>query len=294
MLVQITPENKENFKAVVPEELLACFTEEGDVFGIGIVGELTKPPYAALVFQTVTEAEEEDQEHEEPQIHAVADLKWVYVEEEARQLGMATELFSELLELLNDTETEAIRCDVPMDADYNLFCGMLEDFGFSFELTERFTFTRPLRTFAEHHLLQQAIPPTVRPLSEQPEKELLRILGELAQKEELADFDLTGEKEDYDEEVSCVLIEGKDPAGLLLARPAEPGVLELVFLDPRDDAEDRKTQVLLTYAWRTALKKYGRHLNVRICVKSDAGGQLLEQMFPDAEPLLLRRGYFYL
>ncbi len=289
MLVQITKENLNNFKGIVPETLIMFLGEDDNYYGIGITPDLDSLPLAALVFNLDIETDDEGMEHK------VSELKWLYVKEEMRDIGAATFLFSEYLKLIEDSGIEAVRTYVPLDAEYNLLCNVLEGFGFGFDFVEHFELIETLRTIRGSEVLQKRLSnKDIVPLKEVPTRMFSQGLIDISKKVDMSDYVLPLKPEAYDMDVSMLYVPDKIPEGFLLVRVYESKALEIVYLKCDDPNASNIIFELITAAIDACSKKYDEDTTIRAYARTAAAGQLISHILPEAENQVLRRGYFVL
>ncbi len=289
MLVQITKENRNNFKGIVPETLIMFLGEDDNYYGIGITPDPDSLPLAALVFNLDIETDDEGMEHK------VSDLKWLYVSEEMRDIGAATFLFSEYIKLIEDSGIEAVRTYVPLDSEYNLLCNVLEGFGFGFDLVEHFELIETLKTIRGSEVLQKRLAnKDIVPLKEVPARMFSQGLIDISEKVDMSDYVLPLRPEAYDMDVSMLYVPDKIPEGFLLVRVYESKALEIVYLKCGDANASNIIFELITAALDACSQKYDEDTTIRAYVRTAAAGQLISRILPEARNQVLRRGYFVL
>ena len=286
MLTQITKKNISNFNALAPKRELMRLENDENCFGIGYADDAESLPDGVLIFYLDEEMDDEG----EP--YPIAVISYFYVRESARDMYVGAYLFSNLLEMSKFSGIEAIRCDVPMGFEYNLLCNTLESFGFHFDLVEVFEFERPLKDFKDLPALKKAPKEGALMLYEITQAEFLRGFKKLISQEEFYEYELSGDMESYDTELSTVIMENGVPIGLFLVRQDSDGCLVPLFLKAGDSNSSILTR-LLYESLQAALAKYGKQATVRITLRSSRGTKLLGALFPDFSPFIVRRGYFY-
>lgn len=287
MLVEVTKNNVSNFIALAPRRERLRLERDENYFAIGYTDDESSYPDGILMFHP------EKEEDEDGEVHAVAVISYFYVRESARDMYVGTYLFSNLLELADDTGLEAIRCDVPMDFEYNLLCNVLENFGFHFDITEVFEFETTLHKLTEIPSINKAPAKKTDLICELKQKIFALGLGKLVREEEFIEYGLSYDIEAYDSEVSTAVVENGVPKGLFLVKEDEDGCIMPLLLRSTE-----KSGVILSSlireAMREAVYKYRPFTTVRFKLHSDNSLQMLKSLIPDFTPYIVRRGYFYI
>lgn len=287
MLAEITKNNADNFKALVPRIELQRLEKDEDRFGIGYMDDPDGFPDGVLLFKLDMEPDEEDE------LHPIAEISYFYVREEARDMYVGTYLFSTLIELSEDTGIEALKCDVPMGFEYNLLCNVLENYGFDFSLTEVFEFERPLKDFMDSPHLKNASEVDVMPLYEVPPKAFATVMEAFIKNEKYADYDLSYDMEYYETELSTLVVEGNKITAMFLVKMDEEGRIVPVLIWSGKNSSDVYSGMIVE-AVDAAFGKYGKKAIVKITIHNRLSLRLIERLFEDFKPYLVRRGYFYI
>ncbi len=224
----------------------------------------------------------------------VANLTWLYVAEEHRQEGIATELMETFYQIINDTmsETELIPlvCDVPFPEEYNLLCAFLEDWGFEFKLTDRYILRGPLKHFMENdELLEEKKSKYVKSFAELTEKEWTELRNLLVDSPENLDY--LESPALYEENVSCVFKKKDQILGAFLIRKVDGSMLIPTFLSIFGAKDPAGIHSMISYAMQSALEHYSEDLEIIIECKSKATANIIAYMYEDAQPILVRRGF---
>lgn len=223
----------------------------------------------------------------------VANLTWLYVEEEYRQQGVATELMEAFYQIINDTmsETELIPivCDLPFPEEYDLLCAFLEEWGFEFRLIDRYTIRGPLKHFMEtDSLLEEKKSKQVKEIGELSKKEWeeLRYLLE----ESPENLEYVEDPAIYEEKVSCVYKKNDQIAGVFLIRKVDGTILIPELLTTFDSKDSKGVRCMISYAMHSALEQYSDEIEVLINCKTKATANIIAYMYEEAEPILVRQG----
>ena len=97
-------------------------------------------------------------------------LKWIYVSKEGRRRGAADAMMKKMLDLLGGNGVEAVICDLPMDGEYNLLCGYLEEWGFDFAIQESYELEVPLRKLNRPPFTEKLQTDSIVPFSALPSR----------------------------------------------------------------------------------------------------------------------------
>lgn len=223
----------------------------------------------------------------------VANLTWLYVEEEYRKQGVATELMEAFYQIINDTmsETELIPivCDLPFPEEYDLLCAFLEEWGFEFRLTDRYAIRGPLKHFLENEeLLEKKKSKQVKAFDELSKKEWeeLRYLLE----ESPENLEYVEDSALYEEKMSCVYKKNDQIAGVFLIRKVDGTMLIPELLTIFDSKDSKGVRCMISYAMQSALERYSDEIEVLINCKTKASANIIAYMYEEADPVLVRRG----
>lgn len=286
MILTITKENSAAFENLVPPELLYPPDTPGR-YCLGALRQDGEGSTAAgvLVFEVV-----EDAGTGVPVTAAV--IRWLYVAQESRRLGMADALMEELYRVLNAAGVGYVRCDVPFPEEYNLLCAFLESWGLTFGLTDSYEITAALCRFASHPSFGQK-PQTafVRRVGDLEDALWRTVVGK-AEKCEGRPPELATDKEAYDNDVSCAWVDGRMVTALFLVRRDGGGRLIPVLLRNFGEGGAQSIYALLCFAMHTAMEKYGPDVPVHVECLTKEAADLIAYFFPGAQPPLVRRGVY--
>ncbi len=287
MLVEVTKKNAANFKAIAPQGELSRIVNDVNYFGIGYADDADSFPDGILIFHPEKETDDAGE------VHTVLVITYFFVRESARDMYVGTYLFSNLVDMSEEIGVEAIRCDVPMDFEYNLLCNVLENFGFHFEVTEVFEFEVSLGKVVELKTFKKSPAEDADLLCDISPKDFSQGLGRLVKEKDIIDYGLSSNIEDYDTELSTVIMQGKYMKGVFLVKQGTDGSIEPVLLRASDNSSQTYYR-LIHGALVSALGKYGKRGTLMIRLHNDAGLRLLSGVFKDYTPFIVRRGYFYI
>lgn len=223
----------------------------------------------------------------------VANLTWLYVAEEYRQEGVATELMETFYQIINDTMSDTefipIVCDLPFPEEYDLLCAFLEEWGFEFKLADRYTIRGPLKHFLEiDGLFEEKKSKQVKAFDEltKEEWEELRYL----MKESPDNLEYIGNSALYEEKLSCIYKKNDRIAGVFLIRKVDGTILIPELLTIFDAKDSKGIRWMISYAMQSALEEYSEEIEIIIDCKTKAAANIIAYMYEEAEPILVRRG----
>lgn len=287
MVFEITKEIAPVYKHMIEPEMLYPLEFPGRVcLGAAKEEEGGMVPTGILTFdvsQGVGELED----------FVVANLTWLYVAEEYRQEGVATELMETFYQIINDTMSETefipIVCDLPFPEEYDLLCAFLEEWGFEFKLTDRYTIRGPLKHFLEiDGLFEEKKSKQVKAFDEltKEEWEELRYLL----KESPDNLEYVGNSALYEEKLSCIYKKNDRIAGVFLIRKVDGTILIPELLTIFDAKDSKGIRWMISYAMQSALEEYSEEIEIIIDCKTKAAANIIAYMYEEAEPILVRRG----
>lgn len=284
-IITITEETAEAFAGLIEPQFLYPLNQPGH-YCLGTVLETEDQDYAAglLVFDVV-------QGHiDMVQVPAVI-LRWIYVAEEYRNQGIGNRLMEECYRVLNAAGLGGVLCDVPFDAEYNLLCAFLEDWGFTFDLEDRYEFLETLENIGKSSVFAGKRPGGIaKPVRDLSEEEWNRLISDMKSLEHRA---LIPESRDaYDADISCAVIKDGQIKGAFLVSVDAGGRLIPTALESLNSCSRQEIYELLLYAFDAAEKKYGKHALVCKECYSEELANLIGYIMPDAQPVLVRHGVY--
>ncbi len=285
MIIQITDTTAEAYEHMVTPEQLYPLEEPGH-YCLGAVeekdGELTA--VGILIFDVLEGTNGVD-------VDIAAVLNWLYVEEAYRGRGYGNALMEELYRILNGARIYPLICDVPFPAEYNGLCAFLEDWGLEFALVDKYEFRTTLGEVRRNKHFEGKKPVgkvlSMADLNSQEWKQLKKEL-----EKEPMHLEFVENPHFYDRELSCVYHSGGRIQAIFVARSYEGTILipELLLgFTPNCSAQ---LYQLLLYALDKTEGKYGDDVEVLVCCQTAGSAALIDGLFPDAEPELVRRGVY--
>ncbi|MCD8069670.1 MAG: GNAT family N-acetyltransferase [Lachnospiraceae bacterium] len=289
MISSIDDNNKSAFERLMPEEQYLSLRYPS-VFALGAIQEEDGERIAAgtLVFSVDEGTTNEDEEM------IAARILWLYIAPEYRRRNLADQLMERFFDVMDESGVEYALCDVPMSAEYNLLCAYLEAWGFRVGLINRYDLTVELGDLFRRKEFQKEPAVRITPLKEVSQDVFSRFLRSA---KELPGVwqDLPLLTEEYETSVSCVYMgnNGWKIECALLVRYIGNDTLEVVLLRTLNN-QPAILMDLVRYALRIARRSYAADTNVRVVCRSEAAASLVGGIFPDAEPLLVRRCCYYI
>ena len=291
MITRVTQQNMDAFAPLIPEELL-YETADSAHFALGAVmngGESSEkeaadpPGYAVgiLLYELI------EDEGEPPYVQ----LKWIYTAQEFRKQGVADVLMETFYTILNESGISNLMCELPASPDDDLLCAFLRAWGFSFSWRKKYELTLTLEELLDDAFFEEQIDlRAVRPLNVLSRTQINRKLEQLSVTNERAKQLLKpGGWDLVDAGISCGTVENGEIRGLFLIRQQLSGMLEPVFLyTGREQKADIPS--MFQFAAIQAYLKYPTDTRMHVVCRSDAVAVLVERMFPDREPLVVRHG----
>ncbi len=257
MITRITQQNMDAFAPLIPQELLSEVADPAH-FALGAV----RTGYAVgILLYELIEGEEEI-----PYVQ----LKWIYTAQSFRNQGVANALMECFYTILNESGITNLMCEIPALPDDDLLCAFLRAWGFSFSWQKKYELTLTLEELLDYAFFEEQIDlRAVRPLSVLSRTQINRKLEQLSATNERAKQLLKpGGWDLIDAGISCGTEENGEIRGLFLL----------------------KQQLMFQFAAIQAYLKYPVDTNMHVVCRSDAAAVLVERMFPDREPLVVRHG----
>lgn len=285
IITTIVNENKVLFEKMVPSKIFEQVNSQGH-FGLGAILDKQDDKYSAgvLIFDV-------DEGTNGAQNLTAAVIKWFYVAEEFRKNGAADALIKEFFRVMDDAGIEHIICDVPMPEEYDFLCAYLEEWGFEFTLANIYEIEAELGEILEKPVFSgpKASAKTIA-LKEVPALSFRQFIGNMKKRHDVLNI-ITTNVSDYDSDVSCVYMNGSSVEGAMLIKAYNSGELELLFMRAISNAQKVMADLLL-FSAHAAAKKYPPETIVHIICRIEAAASVIQKLFPDRQPLLVRRGYF--
>lgn len=282
IITTINTVNKSVFEKLLPTELFSMLSMPG-YFALGAIYEEDNEKYAAgiLVFE-ITEGFNGEENVIGAQLH------WIYVAESFRQKGIADALMQELLRVLDASEIELLRCDLPMGEEYDFLCFYLEQWDFEFRHVEKYECDVTLKELMDNPFFQKKPKKYVESLSEFGESTIIQGIQQF-QDMPYVPVDLEELLEFCDKEVSCAIWEDGSIKGLLMLQKKSDEKLELLFARSLNGKPEQIIDMFL-FAKQQLEKKYVPQTKIHIKCYMESSANLIAYFLPEAQPLLVRRG----
>lgn len=283
IITTIDPKNEAVFADLIPEDLFEKM-KLPSVFALGAIAEEEQRTAGVLLFSV-----EEGVSGEEELI--VATLLWLYVAPSYRGTGAADLLMETFWDVMDKSGVENILCDVPMSEEYNELCAYLESWGFQFFLWDQYELTVQLQDFLELPALKGKPGAGIKPLRMVDKADFRRFLDRVRMLpgvlQELPEISSA-----YEEDVSCVHMDDMGIDGALLVQKTSSGTLEVLLFRALSN-QQQNMGMLARYSLGAAVEKYSPETPVHFVCRLEAMANVIDKMFPDASPLLVRRGCYY-
>lgn len=283
IITTIDPKNEAVFADLIPEDLFEKM-KLPSVFALGAIAEEEQRTAGVLLFSV-----EEGVSGEEELI--VATILWLYVAPSYRGTGAADLLMETFWDVMDKSEVENILCDVPMSEEYNELCAYLESWGFQFFLWDQYELTVQLQDFLELPALKGKPGAGIKPLRMVDKADFRRFLDRVRMLpgvlQELPEISSA-----YEEDVSCVHMDDMGIDGALLVQKTSSGTLEVLLFRALSN-QQQNMGMLARYSLGAAVEKYSPETPVHFVCRLEAMANVIDKMFPDASPLLVRRGCYY-
>lgn len=285
LISRIDTTNQPLFDALLPEEWSRKLTLPS-IFALGAIvdeDENDPQPAGVLVFSV-------QEGTDGPALLIAATIEWFFVSPAYRGGQAADALMNAFWDIMDQSGIEHILCDVPMPSEYDRLCAYLESWDFQFTLVDRYELTIPLRDISAIPALHQPPRAVIQPLSQADPKAFQRFLA-AALDQPGAPLDLPQSPAAYDMQSSCFYATSSDIDGALLVQQISSELLEIRLLRSLS-ASQHILSDLCRFAAQQAAKQYPADMQVRIVCRLESVGRLIDKLFPGAQPLLVRRGYY--
>jgi hypothetical protein len=197
----------------------------------------------------------------------------------------------EFLKVLDRSGIEHVICDIPMPGEYNELCAYLESWGFLFNLTDVYKVEITLGELLHKPFMAKESTSDVLPLSMLSEKEFTRYFNQIMRKSDVPiSLKLDRNKDYYDKNVSCCIRTKDKVSALLLVHVSAREILEVEYLGALN-GEVKDIVKLVLYAAHAAAPRYKEDISLEYMCRSETSCNVTNKLFPEIQPLLVRRGY---
>ena len=300
MIKNVDQKIRDDFASLIPDEYREEI-EAGEVFCLGALKE--DGDYDLPVGVLLFSVEEGVSDGTEASVMIV--LRWFYVAEEYRRQGFANELMEALSDVLDDSPAEGIVCDVPFDSEYDLAEAFLISWGFQFEVTDtnemiisKDDCRRQIRSKNREAELSLAAesekPKGIIPVPDVPDEAFRQAVRRAKESERNGYYDLISEnREDYAGDMSYAIMHGNEVSSLVLFERLNDSNLHMVMLTSFEQAAAKELLRLLHYTAVYYYLNYPEESKVHLTLGTERSMKLATHLFPDKDPIQVRRGFFY-
>ncbi len=307
MVIWVREKKMDAFLPLIPEDMKER-VKSGEWFCLGALAETEeaaseesdeKTAAGVLLFSSEEGVSYGDERSTMIEIH------WLYVAENHRMEGLANELMQELSEILEDNPAEGIICDIPLGSEYDLAEDFFASWGFSFEVTELLEMTinkedcrREVSPENKEQALRLASGPD-RPvdlisISDLSDEEFTKVIREMKAEEKSGYYDrLPENRDDYAGDMSYAVVHGGEVSSIALFERLSNGDLHMVMLGTLTPRGAKELLMLLRYCAGYYYLNYPEDACVRFSLGIERSRKLAVHLFPDKEPVRVRRGFFF-
>lgn len=308
MIISITEKEIDYFLPLVPDDMRNAF-KSGEWMGLGSLsessekGEDTGENVADACGIILFSPEEGISAGGERSTMIV--LHWIYVAEKHRQKGMADDLMDALSDILEDNPAEGIICDIPLGSEYDLAEDFFASWGFSFEVTElqqmvidKDDCRKEISPQNKEEALKMASGPDrpvhLIPVSDLSKEDFKKAVRAVKEAERSGYYDrISEDRDDYAQDMSYVFIHDNQVSSMVLFERLPDDDLHMVMLGTLSDRGNKELLVLLRYTAGYYYLNYPEEAKVKFSLGTERNRTLAIHLFPDKDPILVRRGFYY-
>ena len=289
-----------SFAPLIPAEYIEDI-ESGEMFCLGALteeGDLNLP-VGTLLFSV----EDGLTDGTDPATMIV--LHWLYVAEEHREKGFANDLMEALSDVLEDSPAEGILCDLPLDSEYDLAEAFFVSWGFQFEVvdTQEMIISKDdCRRQATSKYTEEELrlltniekPEEMLSVWDVPQESFQKAVRTAKEMENDGFYDLISEdREDYAGDMSYAIMRGNEVSALILVERHTDNDLYMILLTGFGTDAAKELLKLLRYAAAYYYMNYPEETEVHVRLGTKRSVNLVTRLFPDEDPVQVRRGIFY-
>ena len=303
MIIRVTEKEIEEFLPLIPADMQEPIRDE-EWFCLGALlepdgGDGESTPTGVIVFSP------EEGIAGDGEASSVLQIKWLFVAVEYRRKGIANDLMQELSDVLSDNPAEGIICDIPFDSEYDLMEAFFVSWGFDFEVIDnpemiitKEDFKRKIESMEKEERISASEaftkPDGVHSVMDITQELFTEAVQKAKASESLGYYDLISEdREDYAGDVSFVTIRDDKVSSLILFERLQGGDLHIVMLAGLSQKDTKEIFDLLHYAAGYYYLNYPEKARVKVTLGNERSRKLAAHIFPNKDPMLIRRGYFY-
>ncbi|HAV00262.1 MAG TPA: hypothetical protein DCW47_03590 [Lachnospiraceae bacterium] len=290
----------DRFVPLIPREYIDE-VESGEMFCIGALKEDEEDmlPVGVLLFSA------DDGVINGTETATMIVISWLYVAEEHRMEGFANDMMEALSDLLEDSEAEGILCDVPFDSEFDLLEAFLTSWGFQFEVvdTQEMIISKDdcrrqgSSKYTEEELRILAHPEKPKGLVsilDIPQETFEEAVRSAKGMEKTGFYDLISEnRDDYAGDVSYAIMHGDEISSLVLVERLPDNDLHMVLLRGFSADGAKELLKLMQYFAAYYFENYPEDTDVHLTLGTERSMNLAKYLFPDEDPIQVRRGFFY-
>lgn len=309
MVIWVREKELEQFLPMIPEDMQESVIS-GEYLCLGGLWsdeeeENTKDSAGEVTAAGVLVFSPEEGISDDEEIMNVIEIKWIYVDEEFRQKGVANEMMQTLSEILEDNPAEGIICDVPFGSEYDLTEAFFASWGFQFELIDnpeviitkddcRRKIGETKKKELKMHLDNPGTVEGLTAVPDIPEELFRRELHALKEAEKTGYYDRISEDRDaYDTDLSYAILDEGEITSLILFERLSDEELHLVMIASKSQSRVKELLFLLEYAASYYFQNYPEKTVIRLTAGTERSRNLVAKVFPDKDPIPMRRGVFY-
>ena len=303
MIIRVTEKELEGFLPLIPADMQEPVRDE-EWFCLGALfeaegGDGESIPAGVIIFSP------EEGIAGDGEASVLLQIKWLFVAGQYRRKGIANDLMQELSDVLSDNPAEGIICDIPFDSGYDLLEAFFVSWGFDFEVIDKAEmvitkedFKRKIESMDKEERISASEaftkPDGVHSIMDIPQELFAEAVQKAKASESFGYYDLISEdREDYAGDVSFVTIRDDKVSSLILFERLNGGNLHVVMLAGLSQKDTKEIFDLLHYAAGYYYLNYPENAKVVVTLGNERSRKLAAHIFPNKDPMMIRRGYFY-
>lgn len=293
MVTRISKENLSFFEHLIPDDLIEDLLIRKDTVGLGCLRRDFDGNFDG--FGTLILVREYDENENVDNFN----IKWLYVDSNRRDDGIACELITEVFWEFGNTEVPTMTVDIPAMERYDELGLFFNDWHFKFLPTYTVDFEMPLTDLKKNEYFSGITKDTavkgVVPLSSVEEKAVKNFLRELRKKYIkrglYVDIMLTEYSKDYfDPEISSAIVKNGIVDGAMLVHTRPSGRYEIIVFDTLLDNQKMNLLKLMNKTYQAALKANKKNATVYHKCYNERGMDFIDGLFGTHETPYVLRG----
>lgn len=306
MIIPITEKETDHFLPLIPEDMQNA-VKCGKLKALGALsedGEDSGEDDTAEACGVVLFSSEDGMEIEGGRGRMIV-LHWIFVAEKHRQKGVANDLMDALSDILEDDPAEGIICNIPMGSEYDQAENFLTSWGFSFEVTElqemvitKDDCRREISPVNKEMALKLASGPerplNLIPVSDLSKADFKKTVRTMKEEEKSGYYDPIPEDRDaYAPDMSYAFVREDQVSSMALFEKLPDGDLHMAMLGTLSKRGAKELLELLRYCAGYYYLNYPEEAKVRLSLGIERSRNLAMYLFPDKEPIPVRRGCYF-